>query len=153
VRSPNELARKFREKQLKLTPQRQLLFGLLHQNDSHPSAESLFEAASKQMPGISLRTVYQTLGELAEMGELQMVDVGTGAKRFDPNISDHHHFVCESCGAIRDVEIAAKPKLRDGSGKFEISQVGVVFHGRCENCVPSAKRSPAQQVKQKATKK
>lgn len=147
MHSPTELAEKFREKQLKLTPQRQLLFGLLHQNDSHPSAESLFELASKQMPGISLRTVYQTLGELAEMGELQLVDVGTGAKRFDPNMTDHHHFVCESCGTVRDVEIAAKPKMRGGSGKFEISQVGVVFHGRCENCVPTAKKSPAQQAK------
>ncbi|MFM7820554.1 MAG: Fur family transcriptional regulator [Actinomycetota bacterium] len=147
MHSPTELAEKFREKQLKLTPQRQLLFGLLHQNDSHPSAESLFELASKQMPGISLRTVYQTLGELAEMGELQLVDVGTGAKRFDPNMTDHHHFVCESCGAVRDVEIAAKPKMRGGSGKFVISQVGVVFHGRCETCVPTSKRSPAQQAK------
>ena len=79
MRSPTELAQVFREKQLKLTPQRQLLFGLLHENDSHPTAESLFEIASKQMPGISLRTIYQTLGELADMGELQLVDLGNGA--------------------------------------------------------------------------
>ena len=52
------------------------------------------------MPGILLRTIYQTLGELAEMGELQLVDVGIGATRFDPNIADHHHFVCESWEAI-----------------------------------------------------
>ena len=78
MRSPAQLAQVFREKQLKLTPQRQLLFGLLHENDTHPTAEGLFEVASKQMPGISLRTVYQTLGELVEMGELQSVDVGAG---------------------------------------------------------------------------
>ena len=100
MRSPTELAQVFRDKQLKLTPQRQLLFSLLHQNQSQPTAESLYENASKQMPGISLRTIYQTLGELAEMGELQLVDVGIGATRFDPNIADHHHFVCESWEAI-----------------------------------------------------
>jgi len=161
VHSPTELTQLFREKQLKLTPQRQLLFSLLHQNDSHPSAESLFEVASKQMPGISLRTVYQTLGELAEMGELQLVDVGLGAKRFDPNMDDHQHFVCDSCGSIRDVEISAAPKMRGvGSAGCEVDEVGVVFHGRCKQCASinksnnkSNKRSPGQQAKQKASDK
>jgi len=94
MRSPAELVQVFRSKQLKLTPQRQLLFSLLYENESHPTAEALYEVASQQMPGISLRTVYQTLGELVEMGELQLIDFGVGATRFDPNMGDHHHFIC-----------------------------------------------------------
>jgi len=148
MRSPAQLVQVFREKQLKLTPQRQLLFGLLHENETHPTAEGLFEVASKQMPGISLRTVYQTLGELVEMGELQSVDVGAGAARFDPNMGDHHHFVCESCGAVRDVEISSTPKMRGiGAEGCEISEVGVVFHGKCGRCSQPTKRSPGQQAK------
>ena len=57
------------------------------------------------MPGISLRTVYQTLTDLIEMGELQPVTLGTGAARFDPNVADHHHGVCDVCGAILDVYV------------------------------------------------
>ena len=154
MRSPTELAQVFREKQLRLTPQRQLLFNLLHDNNSHPTAESLFETASKQMPGISLRTIYQTLGELAEMGELQLVDLGNGAMRFDPNMGEHQHFVCGSCGAIHDVDITSAPKLRAGSAEgFAVEEVGVVFHGRCNRCNQGeqkshhSKRSPGFQAK------
>ncbi len=154
MRSPTELVQVFRNKQMKLTPQRQLLFNLLHDNDSHPTAESLFDIASKQMPGISLRTIYQTLGELAEMGELQLVDLGNGATRFDPNMSDHQHFVCDSCGAIHDVDITSAPRLRAGSADgFAVEEIGVVFHGRCNRCnqgeqeSPQTKRSPGLQAK------
>ena len=78
MRSPEELTVAFRAAGLKVTPQRQLLFRLLHNNDTHPTADTLFTEASGVMPGISLRTVYQTLTELADMGEIQMVDVEIG---------------------------------------------------------------------------
>ena len=54
----------------------QLIFSLLHDNTTHPTADALYATASHKMPGISLRTVYQTLNELAEMGELQTIDLG-----------------------------------------------------------------------------
>lgn len=152
MHSPDQLAQIFRQKQLKLTPQRQLLFGLLYENTAHPSAENLFDVASKRMPGISLRTVYQTLGELAEMGELKLVDIGDGAKRFDPNVDEHQHFVCDSCGAIQDVDISSTPKIRGEGAAFEISEVGVVFHGKCARCVTSHKRSPGHQAKKQVAK-
>ena len=159
MRSPTELVQVFRDKQMKLTPQRQLLFSLLHDNKSNPTAESLFDVARKQMPGISLRTIYQTLGELAEMGELQLVDLGNGATRFDPNMGDHQHFVCDSCGAIHDVDITSAPRLRAGSAEgFAVEEIGVVFHGRCNRCntnhgeqdSSSNKRSPGLQAKKQS---
>jgi len=76
VKSPAELTETFRANGLKVTPQRQLLFGLMHGNTVHPTAEALFAEASARMPGISLRTVYQTLTDLASMGELRLIDVG-----------------------------------------------------------------------------
>ena len=57
----------------------------------HPTAESVYAAVSAEMPTISLRTVYQTLNDLAAMGELSLLDVGTGSTRFDPNLDPHHH--------------------------------------------------------------
>ena len=81
VRSPEQLVERFRSEGLKITPQRQLLFSLLHENAEHPTAEALFTTASSQMPGISLRTVYQTLTDLTEMGELSQVTFDGGAVR------------------------------------------------------------------------
>ena len=154
--SPVDLAAKYRSIGRKLTPQRKLIFSLLHENVEHPTAEALFAQASDRMPGISLRTVYQTLGELVEMGELQSFDIGGGATRFDPNLGDHHHVVCVDCGQIRDVHVTGVSALHpSGAEDFVISEVGVVFQGVCSSCeksrVKTAKssraKSPALQAK------
>ena len=156
MRSPTDLAVKYRSQGRKLTPQRKLIFQLMHENEKHPTAEALFAAASSLMPGISLRTVYQTLNELVEMGELQMIDIGSGATRFDPNLDDHHHVVCVDCGQIRDVHVSGVSALHpSGAEDFVISEVGVVFQGTCSTCEKSREKthkssrakSPALQAK------
>jgi Fe2+ or Zn2+ uptake regulation protein len=86
-----------------------------------------------------LRTVYQTLNDLAEMGEIHALDLGTGSARFDPNVSDHHHLVCEACGMVRDIEldtsgVSLTADVLDG---FGVGTVEVVFRGRCAACVSS----------------
>lgn len=136
VRHPEALAQAFRQQGLKLTPQRQLLFRLLHGNQSHPSAEALYEVASRQMPGISLRTVYQTLTDLAAMGEVQLLTLGPGPQRFDPNTSGHHHARCDVCGTIRDVHVDDVPAMDvRGLDGFRTEQTHIVFAGRCDTCL------------------
>jgi len=148
MNSPSVLAATYRAHGRKLTPQRQLIFSLLHDNTSHPTAESLFATASAKMPGISLRTVYQTLNELAEMGELQAIDLGEGATRFDPNVDDHRHAICNVCGAISDVHVDRVSSLRPkGVDGFSVDDVGVVFRGICAACESPSKRSPSPSVK------
>jgi Fe2+ or Zn2+ uptake regulation protein len=85
------------------------------------------------MPGISLRTVYQTLTDLTEMGELQSIEVGSGSLRFDPNVSDHHHAVCDGCGDVHDVYVTKAPVLR-GLDDFSVSDAHIVYRGQCGAC-------------------
>ena len=129
MKSPTELTEAFRANGLKVTPQRQLLFRLMHGNTMHPTADALFSEASVQMPGISLRTVYQTLTDLASMGELRLIEVGAGAVRFDPNVDDHHHVVCQTCGDVRDVYVAGSQELRiDGLDGFFVDSTLSLIH-------------------------
>ena len=140
MRTPTELTSAFRAQGLKVTPQRQLLFRLLHGNVAHPSAEALFAAASEQMPGISLRTVYQTLTDLVAMGELRQLSLGGGSARFDPNVDDHHHVVCGACGDVRDVYVDGDaPTAADLDG-FRVDSTDIVFRGVCSAC---ARTSPS----------
>ncbi len=131
VHAPELVAAKYREQGRRLTPQRQLLFSLMHDNVTHPTAEALFEEASKRMPGISLRTVYQTLDELEEMGEVQLMHCDGGAVRFDPNVDEHHHAIDADTGELFDVYVdnidSLRAKLPAG---FEVENVTIVFHGR-----------------------
>jgi Fe2+ or Zn2+ uptake regulation protein len=135
MRSPAELVDAFRANGLKVTPQRRLLFDLLHDNTGHPTAEALFVEASAQMPGISLRTVYQTLTDLTEMGELGQVVVDTGAAHFDPNVADHHHAVCDVCDEILDIYVDEIDQIAvDDFAGFTPSGASIVFHGTCASC-------------------
>ena len=135
MKSPTDLVEAFRARGLKVTPQRQLLFGLLDGNDTHPTADVLYAQASEQMPGISLRTVYTTLTDLVEMGEMNQLALGGGAARFDPNTDDHHHVVCSECGSVGDVYVTGTESLHvNGLGKFRPSSASIVFHGTCADC-------------------
>jgi Fe2+ or Zn2+ uptake regulation protein len=94
------------------------------------------------METISLKTVYQTLHDLADLGEIATLDVGTGMARFDPNVDDpHHHLVCRKCGCVRDL-VATFPELAVPAGAdlgFEVGTAEIVFRGLCPDC-----RSPVR---------
>jgi Fe2+ or Zn2+ uptake regulation protein len=136
VKTPAELTELFRARGLKVTPQRQAIFRVLHGETAHPTAEWVHDAVRTSMPAISLRTVYQTLNDLALMGEVQALDLGTGSARFDPNVDAHHHLVCEHCGRVVDVYADASAVRVAGAQKhgFTISHTEVVFRGTCPSC-------------------
>ena len=149
MRSPEELTTIFREQGLKITPQRQAIFRALHGSTVHPTAEAVYEIVRPEMPNISLRTVYQTLNDLADMGEIHAIDLGTGSARFDTHTGPHHHLVCEGCGAVYDVE-AEFPGVTvpdaDAFG-FTVSTTEIVFRGRCRACAAA----PASHVGRRST--
>jgi len=137
VRTPGELALLFRSTGRKVTAQRQCIFRLLQGDGTHPSAEAVHAAAVLQMETISLKTVYQTLHDLSELGEIAALDVGTGRTRFDPNVDDpHHHLVCRRCGSVRDL-VVDFPGLAIPDGAdlgFELGSAEVIFRGLCPTC-------------------
>jgi Fur family peroxide stress response transcriptional regulator len=139
VKAPSELAESFRARGLKVTPQRECIFSLLYRNDVHPSADAIFAAARQQMPTLSLKTVYQTLNDLAEMGEIRHLDLGTGSSRFDPNTDAHHHLVCNRCGRVRDLYADFGVEVPPGQSEgFAVGSAEVVFRGLCAECSKSS---------------
>ena len=137
MKTADELTTLFRDRGLRVTPQRQAIFGLLYGNDTHPTVESLYEAARGMMPTISLKTVYQTVHDLESMGEVALLDVGTGSVRVDPNVEHaHHHLICTHCGKVRDVLVdvaGLRVPARERHG-FRLDEIEVHFRGRCAEC-------------------
>jgi Fe2+ or Zn2+ uptake regulation protein len=133
----DQLTARFRARGLRVTPQRQVIFRLLDGNVEHPTVESLYEAARADMPTISLKTVYQTVHDLEDLGEVQLLDVGTGSVRVDPNVEHpHHHMICTECGRVRDVlldvaDLRIPARERQG---FNVADVQVHFRGVCAEC-------------------
>lgn len=137
-----EICRKIREREtaegnpMKVTPQRRLIFKALEGNDRHPTAEVIHNQVREVFPDISLATVYKTLRELVEMGEILEIKHEGESSRFDPRTDSHSHLVCEGCGRMEDVS-QTYPDLQmpetDRHG-FRIHRNFVVFYGHCPQC-------------------
>jgi Fe2+ or Zn2+ uptake regulation protein len=143
VKTPEELSALFRARGRKVTAQRRCIFRVLHGDVTHPTAEAVHARARAEMETISLKTVYQTLHDLADLGEIAALDLGTGTARFDPNVEGaHHHLVCTCCGKVRDLHAdfrdLAVPEGADEG--FEVGEAEVVFRGLCASCRPKAGR-------------
>jgi len=137
MKDTDALTSLFREHGLRVTPQRQAIFRLLQDDGSHPTVESLFDRARAEMPTISLKTVYQTVHDLEGLGEVTVLDLGTGSVRVDPNVEDeHHHLLCTGCGLVRDLplEFAGLQVPIRYRRDFSVDDVQVIFRGRCRTC-------------------
>lgn len=126
----------FRERQVRCTPQRySILYQLMH-SPVHPTAEEIHTAINRQDPRASMATVYKSLHAMARAGLIRELNVGGHAVRFESNTEKHHHFVCDQCGRVEDVEWFDIPRLRSGArlGNRRMRQYEVVMRGLCSTC-------------------
>lgn len=127
----------FRDNGLKITPQRRVILDLLAGDDSHPTAEQVYQRVLEVMPDISRTTVYNTLRELSDMGELTPVqDLSDGGLRYDTNNEAHHHLYCVKCHTLIDVNrdfegVHLSPGETSG---YRILSRQVTFYGICPDC-------------------
>lgn len=146
VRTPALLDR-LRGRKWRLTAQRRVVAEVLAGEHVHLTADVIYTRAQELLPEISLATVYNTLNELVDMGEVREIATGDGPKRYDPNTTaDHHHLYCIACGALRDVHPAGADTLLLPSAQqhgFQLLDVDIVFRGLCPDCRASS-TSPAR---------
>jgi len=156
-----ELLERVRAAGLKMTPQRIAIVRQVATDESHPSAQELFDRLRVTMPTMSFATVYNTLAALCAAGLGTSLSLAPGSARFDPNMHPHDHVVCDRCGAVRDVlpaavsrapaqQAAAKTVSTVAPG-FTVRVVEQIFRGLCHECGVQprsedvARRSPRPQ--------
>lgn len=130
---------------LKLTPQRMAIVKELASDETHPTAQEIFERLRPGLPTMSFATVYNTLGALSEAGLCAALSLSPGSGRFDPNMTPHHHVVCDACGSVRDLaaplsateaslEATAARALAQAAPGFDVRSVERIFRGVCGPC-------------------
>jgi len=94
----------------------------------------------RELPTLSLATVYKTLDTLATVGAVRPVSRLGARGRWDANVTSHHHLVCTVCGRVTDVaeprlDAAARPAAalaaRHG---FTVAGHAIEIFGRCAAC-------------------
>jgi Fur family transcriptional regulator, peroxide stress response regulator len=122
---------------LRCTSQRHAVMKFLTEHSTHPTAAEIYEAVNRVDPRSSRATTYNNLRDLVEAGLVREVAVEGRAARFDVKGMRHHHFICDRCGNVEDMEWYDVPKPAPGSlGKRILRECEVIFRGLCKKCAP-----------------
>jgi len=122
---------------LRCTPQRYAVMAFLMEDHRHPTAAEIFGAVNRVDPRSSRATTYNNLRDLVQAGLVREVAVEGRAARFDAKGMRHHHFICDRCGNVEDIEWCAVPRPASGSlGKRILRECELIFRGLCAKCAP-----------------
>lgn len=120
---------------LRCTPQRYAVLKFLMEHTGHPTAAEIFGAVNRVDPRSSKATTYNNLRDLVEAGLVREVAMEGRAARFDATGMPHHHFICDRCGNVEDLEWFNVPRPRRGAlGKRIVRECELIFRGLCMKC-------------------
>jgi Fe2+ or Zn2+ uptake regulation protein len=97
----------------RFTRQRAAVYDYLCAVDAHPTAEEVYAAVRRQIPRISLATVYKALDALVAAGLAHKLAHGDGPARYDSHGEPHYHLHCLRTGQIHDLPTPFDPNLID----------------------------------------
>ena len=122
---------------MRCTPQRYAVMAFLMEHTSHPTAAEIYEAVNRMDPRCSRATTYNNLRDLVQAGLVREVAVEGRAARFDVKGLRHHHFICDRCGSVEDMDWYDVPTPAPSRlGKRTVRESEIIFRGLCEKCVP-----------------
>ncbi|HEX4275757.1 MAG TPA: transcriptional repressor [Bryobacteraceae bacterium] len=122
---------------LRCTAQRFAVMALLMEDNRHPTAAEIFEAVNRLDPRSSRATTYNNLRDLVQAGLVREVAIEGRAARFDAKGIRHHHFICDRCGNVEDIDWYDVPRpAADSLGKRILRECELIFRGLCAKCVP-----------------
>jgi Fur family transcriptional regulator, peroxide stress response regulator len=134
---PEVIRRSLEAGGLRCTPQRYAVMAFLMEHPSHPTAAEIFEAVNRVDPRCSRATTYNNLRDLVQAGLVREVAVEGRSARFDATGMRHHHFICDRCGSVEDLEWYDVPRPSPGSlGKRVLRECELIFRGLCTRCAP-----------------
>ncbi|MBN1503098.1 transcriptional repressor [Candidatus Woesearchaeota archaeon] len=119
-----------------MTNQRLKIMNYLKKVRTHPTAEQVYEEVKKELPAITLATVYRNLHLLADQGDILKLEINKEF-HFDADTCKHQHFICRKCGKIIDImdkDLSEYALEKVSSKNFKPECVTIIFRGICKNC-------------------
>lgn len=123
---------------LKKSRQRDAIVAFLKTRKDHPTADTVYKEIRNSIPNISLGTVYRNLSLLSERGEIMRLVCDGKVDRFDADVSPHYHFICKSCGCLKDMDVPYSTDIDTiANENFEGSVLchSLLFEGYCKECI------------------
>jgi Fur family transcriptional regulator, stress-responsive regulator len=137
-RTAEDLADQLRHRGLRATTTRVAVLRAVNQLDGHPDTDTIATHVRESLGAISTQAVYDGLHAMTRVGLLRRIEPAGSPARYEARVGDnHHHVVCRSCGAARDVDcvVGAAPCLEPVDvGGFSVDEAEVTFWGLCPDC-------------------
>lgn len=121
----------------KKTKQRESILKVLKGTQSHPTVEWIYNEVRKEIPTISLGTVYRNLKLLSERGDILELDLSGKLSRYDAYIENHYHFRCDKCDSVSNVTEPVNNDIDDRVASDMgcwVTHHRLEFRGLCSDC-------------------
>ena len=121
---------------IKPTYQRMCILEMFREKHDHLTAETIYENLVQRIPTMSRTTVYNTLALFLKQGLIHCITITGTELRYGIGSPDHHHFLCQKCGKIIDIDVQcpfSTGKVKEVEGN-RIEEIHGYFKGVCREC-------------------
>ena len=122
-----------------MTLQRLAVLEFLEGNTNHPKVEEIYRNLKKKYPTLSQAPIYTSLQVLRKTGEIQELTIRKEKTCFDSNAKPHHHFYCQECKKILNIEISCPVAEKQWVDGHKVKEVQAYFYGICNYCLKKTK--------------
>ncbi|CDN32111.1 Fur family transcriptional regulator [Mucinivorans hirudinis] len=131
-----ELTRELLIKGVRPSLHRIEVYKYLQENRIHPTVDNIYAALSPTIPTLSRTTIYNILNLFVEKGLAQNITIDPRQCRYDGDISEHAHFLCEHCGELYDLNITPFKV----ESEHQITNTQLYVRGICKHCLTTNKQ-------------
>lgn len=117
------------------TAQREVLKEVLEQAQNPLTAEEIYRLGKAKKKSLGMATVYRALKNLEEDGYTSAVEIPGSTPRYEKKKPlHHHHFLCESCNRVFDLEGCLHEVEGLAPIKFQVKRHEIILYGACAEC-------------------
>jgi Fur family peroxide stress response transcriptional regulator len=125
---------------IKPTYQRLAILRYIYDNRVHPTVDMIYDDLLEKIPTISKTTIYNTLEMFVKKGLVAPIVITGTEMRYDPAGGYHHHFLCERCSRIIDMEMKCSLGGKASVNGHLVQEIHCYIKGVCKDCLSSAKQ-------------
>ena len=130
----NKKIERLKKKRVVMTLQRLAVLEFLENSANHPTVDEIYAGLKEKCPTLSQATVYTSLQVLKGAGEIQELSIRKEKVCFDPNPKPHHHFYCEECKRILDIDIDCPLSGKRWLEGHKVRDIQAYLYGTCSYC-------------------
>lgn len=133
-----DIAQKLRSEGLKVTPQRIAIYHMVYSQNTHPTAEMIYQSLREEHPSLSLATVYKTMELFEKIGIVRVLDMGDSMSRYDWDTRNHPHIRCSVCNRVDDLHGIHMESITEQvttMSEYHVVSQQLAFEGICPQCL------------------